>query len=109
MPRTADIPGVPATKVLQVRLTPADLEALDAQRSERTRSEYVRDLLRQNLPQQAPDLSLGKSAGRTRPENDEVGTHRHRRGKQISEMTLKGVTTKTYRCSEPGCNQELTK
>lgn len=119
-PRPAEVPGVPADQVLKVRLTPPDTARLDAARGKTPRSAWVRDLIRATLaddqkstprPRRLSELPVpAKPVENKDDQADELYQgkgHRHRRGRLLSELPVKGRVVKTYACAEDGCNEEL--
>lgn len=96
MPKTAETPGKPATRRVQVLLNEDDGAALDERRGTIPESKYVRDVLRAHL--KTNTVADGTTAR---------DGHRHRPGKEIASRTLKGVTTTTYECAEPGCTHTM--
>jgi len=127
MPRRPDIPGSPADQVVQVRFTANDVHYLDVARGDMPRGTWIRELVRSqtnrvrtDAPRRsqpvsgdpAADGAAEVKAPRGRPHDPSepptsVGKHRHKPGKFLAARTVKGVTTKTYRCEHEGCTHEL--
>jgi hypothetical protein len=91
MPRTAETPGAPATNRVQVLLTDTDMAALDEQRGTIPVSAYLRNLIRRHLDTSAHTAAPGTTAS---------DGHRHTPGELVAQRTVKGVTTRTYRCKD---------
>lgn len=108
-PRPARTPGQPLDHVLKVRLTDHTLARIDAALLDgQARSEFVRQAVEHAL------ALLDGTASTAPPQlphgaDTPVADHRHTRGAFLSENTVKGVTTTTYRCAHPGCTHELVR
>lgn len=103
MPRSPLTPGHPLTEIVRVRFSPEDLALLDAHIDGADRSTWLRDLARREFRHGETARKNSPSNGATKP----TDRHRHKPGEVLAERTVKGVTTTTYRCSEPGCTHQL--
>jgi hypothetical protein len=89
MPRAAETPGQPARNRIQVLLTDADLADIEARQGTVSTSSFCRTLIREALTR-----------------HPVTHDHDHTKGALVSQFTVKGRTTRYYRCT--GCPQEIT-
>lgn len=114
MARTPDVPGKPARRVLQVRLTDDDWGALDVVRGEVSRSDWARDLIRRELaaligdeplPEPPPTIDAPETEAEVEPEGTvvipprkDLDTPHLHRTTEVARRTVRGKTVKTVKC-----------
>lgn len=108
MPRPAKR-GAAASETLQIRITPRERELIDEHRGFHTVTDFILDSVMGRIQQMNAPIREPQPGGWTAPTETlyDLNPHRHKRGTLASETTIKGVTIRSWNCSEPGCTEIL--
>lgn len=96
-PRYEPHGGDPYTIPFAMKVNQQMLKALDRVRGNKSRGEYMRDLLRAEL-ELKEDVVLSHETHSTRITGAVNPNHRHYRDQVVSIVTIKGREIRTFRC-----------
>ncbi|MDQ1752691.1 MAG: hypothetical protein QOE71_3747 [Pseudonocardiales bacterium] len=101
------VADVPRNVIVQLRLTPSEVQRIDQQRNNTSRSAYLRSLIpgEDSVSIEPPDIDV--AAVVEEPMLKPSGRHFHSPGELIGTTTSNGREMRRHLCADPECTTIL--